>query len=171
LRKADRTGSSVIAGLSPGNYYWTVKGELAGFDISSKETYSFNVEAIPPLPGAEILSPPRGFEYGPSELRAKRAIVLSWKPVAGATHYGLAVYASGKEPPVIKVEKLDATSYAIEDISILDKGDFDWSVEAFAFDRSGEVEQSGLDSRSRFSIRLPALQKTKTSGDGRLYGR
>jgi hypothetical protein len=171
VRKADRSGAITIKGLAPGNYYWTVKGELAGFDISAKNTYGFQVEAVPPLPRAELLSPSRDFTFGPSELRARRSIVLSWKPVEGATHYSLFVSASERETPVIKVEKLIATSYSIDDLSVLDKGEYRWSVEALAYDGADELEQAGLDSRSTFSIQLPAVKGARTNSDDRYYGR
>jgi hypothetical protein len=171
MRKADRSGAATIKGLAPGNYYWTVKGELAGFDISAKDTYGFKVETIPPLPGAELLSPSHDFVFGPAELRAQRSIVLAWKPVEGATHYSLVVYASDKDAPIIKLEKLIATSYSIGDLSLLDKGDYNWSVQAFAYDSSDELEQTGLDSRSTFSIRLPAVKAAQTNSDGGYYGR
>jgi hypothetical protein len=171
LREILGTGSCTLKGLAPGSYFWTVKGYLAGFDISAKERYRFDIQAIPPLPKALLVNPPGGFEFGPAELRARRSIVFAWQPVEGATHYALVVYVPGRETPIVAAEKLKATTYSIDDLSVLDKGDYGWSVEASAYDASGELEQPGLDSRSTFSIRLPAVQKAKPKADSRYYGR
>ncbi len=170
-RSPDRSGSATVRRLPPGNYFWTFKGELAGFDISAKESYSFSVMPIPPLPPAEILSPPMGFGFGPAELRSQRSIVLSWKPVEGATHYSLLLYASGKAEPLVERDRLQGTSFAITDLSLLDRGDFSWRVEAFSFDGEGKLEQSGLDSRASFSIQLPAVKQAQSSPDDKFYGR
>jgi len=166
-----KSGSALIKGLAPGKYYWTVKGSSAGFDLSARERYCFEIETPPPLPAAEPVLPAPLAVFGPAQLREKRSILLSWKPVAGATHYRLRLYAQGKKEPVFVKDKLDSTSYSLEDLSVLERGQISWSVEARSYDLSGELEQGGLESKSSFTIDLPAVKKAKTSGEKKTYGR
>jgi hypothetical protein len=165
------SGRANLGRLDPGVYYWTVKGSLKGLDISAKERYRLEVDPPPPLPAPEDLLPAPDAIFGTAELREKRSITLAWKPVAGATHYRLAVYAPGKESPVLRKDKLGDTSYTIEDLSVLDRGLIKWSVEALSFDGSGEQEQGGLAAKSSFTIDLPALKGAKAGGNDKAYGR
>jgi hypothetical protein len=169
-RVQDRSGSILVKGLVPGKYYWTVKGSLVGFDISSKQVYGLTVEVIPPLPPAELLAPPRGFSFGPAELKSRRFIALSWKPVDGATDYSLRLYARGRQDPVVQLDGLRDTSYSIQDLSILDKGDYSWKVTALAHDETGDLEQPGLDSISTFVINLPRVMQAQPQSEGSYFG-
>ncbi len=170
-RVADRTGCTGVGRLDPGVYYWTVTGHLKGFDISAKERFRFEVDPPPLLPPPESVLPAADAIFGPSELRKKRSITLAWKPVAGATHYRLAVYAPEKQGAALVKDKLASTSYEIDDLSILDRGLITWSVEALSFDATGELEQGGVEAKSSFTIDLPALKPAKPEGSDTAYGR
>jgi hypothetical protein len=166
-----KTGSALIKGLLPGTYFWTVKGSFASFDLSARERYRFEIETPPPLPATELLTPQPRTVVGAAQLRESRKILLSWQPVAGATHYRLAVYLPGKKEPVLAKEKLSATSYAIEDLSVLDRGQISWSIQAQSYDQAGELEQGGLEAKSSFTLDIPAVKKAKSSSEGKTYGR
>ena len=170
-RRADRSGRTSVGRLAPGVYYWTVAGTFAGFDLSAKERVRFVVDQPPLLPAPEILQPERETVIGPIELRKKRSILFSWKPVDGATHYRLAVFAKGKKEPIFAKDKIAAPSLTVEDLSVLDKGRLTWTVEARSFDERGELEQSGRESGSMFTIDLPAVKKASTDKGEKLYGR
>ena len=165
------SGQASVRRLNPGVYYWTVTGRLKGIDISAKERFRLEVDPPPPLPAPEPLEPAPDAIFGVAELRVKRSILLSWKPVSGATHYRLAVYAPGKKDPVFTKDGLVATSYAIDDLSVLDRGLISWGVEALAYDAPGDLAQGGIESKSSFTIDLPAAREAKPKGDGKAYGR
>jgi hypothetical protein len=165
------SGRASVGRLDPGVYYWTVTGRLKGLDISARERYRLEVDQPPPLPAPEPLLPPPDAIFGPTELRQKRSITLTWKPVTGATRYRLAVYLPGKHGPALVKDKLAATSYEIDDLSVLDRGLITWSVEALSFDATGELEQGGVVAKSSFTIDLPALKPAKPEGSDTAYGR
>jgi hypothetical protein len=166
-----RSGSAKVGRLDPGHYYWTALGKLAGFDVSAEKRASFAVEPPPPLPAPEPSAPAPGTIIGPAELREKRSILLSWSQVAGATHYRLSVFSQGKKEPILVKDELRETEYLIEDLTVLDRGDTTWKVEAIARDAAGEIEQGGIEGKSSFTIDLPAVKKAKPSGGGKAYGR
>jgi hypothetical protein len=164
-------GSASIKGIAPGAYYWTVAGSSSGVDLSARERFRLVVEAPPPLPAPEQSLPAPGTVIGATELRQRRSILLSWKPVAGATHYRLAIYTPGGKEPAFVKDMLASTEYALEDLSVLDRGLCSWTVEARSYDDSGELEQGGLEAKASFTIDIPAVKKARTSGDRKAYGR
>ena len=170
-RAADRSGRAGVGRLDPGSYYWTVKGRLVGFDVSAKERFHFVVDPIPPLPAAELILPAPNAVIGPAELRAKHSIFFAWKPVPGANRYAFAIYPQGKEVPLFSRDALRSPGCELDDLSILDKGRFTWSVEARSYDGKDELEQPGIAARSSFTIDLPVLQKAKAGNPSRLYGK
>lgn len=170
-RAADRSGRASAGRLAPGSYYWTVRGTLAGFDISAAERRRFTVDQPPLLPAPEAISPAKDSTIGPDELRRRRAIDFAWKPVDGATLYRFAVYAPGKREPIVRKELTKATEYTIDDLTILEKGRLTWTVEAQAVDEQGEIEQAGRPAESAFTIDLPAVKKVGAGAGGKLYGR
>lgn len=124
----------------------------------------------PPLPAAESLSPTQGFVFGPAELKARHTIEFSWRPVEGATDYRLAIYPEGKAEPALAKEGLRDPGYAIDDLSVLDRGVYAWKVVALRRGADGELEQSGLEASSTFSIQLPALKQAGAKAGGTYFG-
>jgi len=169
-RKSAAGGGAKLGRLDPGAYYWTALGRLAGFDISAKERFRFFVDPIPPLPAPELLGPPTGEVFDEAKLRSKKSILLAWKPVAGASRYVLIVAAPGGGKPIIARDDLGSPNFAISDLRILDRGRFDWSVEARSYDERGELEEPGIVASSFFIIDLPALPKSAPANKGKLYG-
>lgn len=157
--------------LAPGRYYWTVKGTLAGFDISAFEKYYFEVLPITPLPKAELVSPASDITFGADWFRANRSITFEWKQVEGATSYVFKLYPKGSETPILSEDALKATEFTLQDLSVLAKSTFIWMVEAQSYDADGELEQPGQIAEGRFTIDLPAVKKAATKGGEQLYGR
>ncbi|HUX41777.1 MAG TPA: FecR domain-containing protein [Rectinemataceae bacterium] len=170
-RGFDRSGRASVGPLDPGVYYWTVKGRLAGLDISAQKSYRFSIDPIPPLPPPELDAPARNALIGAAQLRQTRNIFFSWKPVEGANRYILSIFARGKSAAIFTRDDLSSTNYDFKALSMLDKGDFAWTVEARSYDDSGKIEQAGKESGSSFKIDLPALQEAKFDEEGQaLYG-
>ena len=68
-------------------------------------------------------------------------------------------------------DMLRATEYAIEDLTVLDRGECDWTAEARSYDEAGELDQGGIAGKSSFTIDLPAVKKAKPSVGDKAYGR
>jgi hypothetical protein len=169
-RAQDRTGRAAVGRLNPGFYYWMVTGSLAGFDVTSKDRYRFEVDPPPPLPAPQLSSPEASTVFDVAYFRKNRSIALAWQPVAGATCYRLSVSVPARKEPVLVKEKLAATSYTIDDLSVLDRGVIDWTVEARSYDDDGEIVQPGLETKSSFKIDIPVVRKAATSTEGKIFG-
>ena len=171
VRRPGAGGTAKLRGLAAGTYFWTVLGSLAEFDISAREPYSFTIEPVPALPPVHILSPAKGFVFGPEELRRRRAIPFSWEKVDGATHYRLTLKKQGGAEPVLFIDRWGKTEFLLDELSHLDRGEFLWEVEALAVDGEGELEQEGTPVRSSFFIQLPRMENPSAKTGGSLYGR
>jgi len=170
-KSAGRGNAWLKKKLAPGRYYWTVKGTLAGFDISAFETYDFDVLPIPPLPKATLLAPENEVVFGPDWFRANRSITFRWKEVAGATLYRFTLYPKDSDTPIKSEDALKTTEFTLQDLSVLAKGTFTWKVEARSYDADGELEQQGLVTEGNFTIDLPAVKKAASKSGDQLYGR
>lgn len=157
--------------LDPGTYSWTIRGTLAGIDISARESAAFQVLPIPLLNPPTLLEPAEGAVYGPEELRRNRAIFFRWDPVPGANRYYLSLFSGSSAKPLLNQDLAGKTEYLMEDLSILGKGSIAWSVEARSWDSEGELEQSGIPGRSSFRIELPEVKKASVKARGPIYGR
>ncbi len=158
--------------LDPGTWWWRVSGSKAGFDISSQEALRFTVLPIPPLPRARLDLPADGAVVDADWLRTRRTISFEWGAVPFANEYILGLYRnSSASSPLARFELKAITNWTLEDLSILDRGDFVWTLEARSRDRNGEIEQYGLVAERRFSIELPPARDQNKSGSGALYGR
>ena len=170
-RASGRGNTYVQKKLPPGRYYWTVTGTLVGFDISAKETRSFDVLPIPLLPRAELLEPVPDTVIGPVQLRTSRTISFRWNPVEGASQYLLSISKQGSGMPVLVENRTEGTQLILKDLAPLAKGTFVWKLEALSYDSDGELEQSGTPVESFFSIDLPAVKKARATNGDQLYGR
>ena len=170
--KEDCSREEWVRFLPDGRYFWAVTGSVEEYDISARTKGQFTINPIPPLPAPELITPADKSVYGPEQLRVSREILFSWEPVEGATHYSLAVFRKGnKKEPLMTAGPMTGTSYLLEDLSVLDKGNFIWVVSAEYRTEEGIVEQPGKGAENRFSVELPSLDiPDLTSGDT-YYGR
>ena len=126
---------------------------------------------IPPLPAPRLGTPYPGFQFGPEELRRIDSIQFTWDGVPGATHYTFAVYREGRLGAITRVGPLPDTRYVIEDLSVLERGVYRWTVSAQSIDAAGEVEQDGATAESRFVIELPGIRAPVRREGMVFYGR
>lgn len=123
------------------------------------------------LPAASGLEPATGSVFGPEELRGMRSIRFSWKPVPEAVHYTFRLYRADGAEPVVSVDSLADASYLLEDLTVLERGDFSWTVEAVGRDEErGAVPAVGA-AKSVFRIELPPLVAPTVKGGDTFYGR
>ena len=157
--------------LDPGTWYWRATGRKAGFDISSRVARRFTVLPIPPLPAAALQAPESDAVIDAAYLRQRRDIDFAWAAVPWATEYILQIHRDSKEGPALaRFEIKGRTEFRLEDLSLLDRGKFVWTIEARSRDRAGEIEQYGVLAERSFIIDLPPARDQSGSGRGLLYG-
>lgn len=171
FRKPGGSGSLRIERLGAGEYFWTVKGDLYGCDVSAREVNRLVVFEIPPLPEPERLSPHRGFVFGPDELRSDPELRFTWDPVPAATRYVFSLFRGADALPVIRMDDLPQPSCTVSDLSVLDRGEYRWTVRAQGIDRNGELEQDGTAAESSFLIDLPRIRTPHPREREFFYGR
>ena len=170
-RSAGKSNVFLRKKLSPGRYSWTVTGSVAGFDISARAVYSFEVLPIPPLPKPVLAEPAQKASFDAERIRAERTITFKWMPVVGATHYNLTISREGPNMPVLFEKKTTGTEFVLKELSKLSKGTFVWRIEARCYDEDGGLEQTGIPAESLFTIDLPAVKRATSIYGDRLYGR
>ena len=105
-------------------------------------------------------------------LRTQRTIDFAWESVPDATEYILSFYRDAvTASPLARYTLKAVTAWMLEDLSILDRGNFVWTLEARSRDKNGEIEQYGQLAERRFTIELPPARDQNKSGKGALYGR
>ncbi|MBN1647228.1 MAG: hypothetical protein JW874_04275 [Spirochaetales bacterium] len=170
--KMNPSEKEVIPSLPEGRYYWKVTGSIGEYDISSRTTGWFRVMAIPPLPGPRLTGPGDKIKYGAEELKKINEIHFSWEAVAGATDYRFAIFRTDNmKDPVFQAERISKTSYTLDDLSVLDKGEFVWTVSAEARNIKGVLIQPGKEAKRNFIIDLPLLEKPDVKSGDKFYGR
>jgi len=171
VQRSDASRGAVVASRLPaGNYFWTVRAKLSGLDVSALRTGRFTVLPIPRLPAPVQVYPGSGSSFGPAELRRLPTIRFLWEAVPGATSYLFTLSQGSQAVPLIQ-SRCAGSFYVLNDISILDRGEYQWTAEAQAFDKNGELEQDGMRAESRFRIELPQLHAPPSSGGEVFYGR
>jgi hypothetical protein len=164
--------SVTLPKLRAGTYYWTIQAETEdGIDISPARSVSFQVLPIPRLPVVQIVQPAQREQIGANLVQQQRSLNFSWDSVSGANAY-IFTLASDKAPqtPLVQTKPLTETVYRVEDMTLLDVGDFIWRVEAVNVDEHGGVDQRGEVRDIRFTINIPPLSNPKLRVNGTLLG-
>lgn len=118
------------------------------------------------------LSPAAGSVFGPAELRGLKAIGFSWEGVREAVRYVFSLYPSGEADRPVRRVVIPGTSYLLDDLTILDRGDFRWSVEAQGIDTEGKLIPAVRAAVADFRIDLPHTASPDLSATGdTFYGR
>jgi len=127
----------------------------------------------PPLASPRNLQPARGSSFGLQDFRTQRSITFNWTAVQGANAYIFTLYqqtAAGKKQ-IVRQTINNGTSYTLTNLSLLDRGNFSWQVEAISTERGGAIERRGAAGESAFIIDFPAsaplqIENTETANDG-----
>jgi len=160
--------------LSEGDYYWTIQAETVdGFDISAAAPFRFRVLPVPLLPVPQNRIPADRHVIDPEQLRASSSVTFSWNAAPGANGYILTIFqgSGAARTTMTQTPILNKTTYTVDDIRQLGRGDFFWQVEALYVMNSGSIEQHGRLQENRFTIDIPAPQQIRTVDPGALYGR
>jgi hypothetical protein len=118
------------------------------------------------------LEPATGSVFGPTELRGLKAIGFSWDGVKEAVRYVFSLYPRGEPDRPVRRLVIPGTSYLLDDLTVLDRGDFRWSVEAQGIDTEGKLIPAVGAAVADFRIDLPhtAYPDLSATGDT-FYGR
>jgi hypothetical protein len=170
-------GTVTLPRLRAGDYYWTVRAETAdGLDISAETPRLLRVLPIPLLPEAANRLPRDGAVITGAELRQNRRIVFSWDPVPGATGYFFSLEHEGRT--VIPERIFRETAFVMEDLTLLDLGDFLWRVEAVLTEPVRERQEDeeelvrrGEAGENRFRVEFARPDIPDLPEPGLLYGR
>jgi hypothetical protein len=109
-----------------------------------------------------------------AELRKDRGISFHWNPVTGADGYIFTLYTDAPRPEqrrqILRTAPLRTANYTLDQLSLLDRGNFIWQVEAVQISPSGTVTNIGTPGENRFVIDAPAPAVPRVRDPGILYG-
>ncbi len=194
--EVERTGTSTVTvkfphqSLTPGIYTleWVNPGGL-----TSTLTKALLVRHM--LPPPEKLDPAPGVVFGPKELRGMDFLRFTWKEVPEATHYSFVLYdilvpgsmdapfdgpsaGSGNGPiegpimePLVREQLSAECSWTLEDLSLLDRGRFRWTVKAVAKNGAEVVIPAAKAAEADFTIDLPRIRVPEMKSGAVFYGR
>jgi hypothetical protein len=165
--------------LREGEYYWTIRAETeGGYDISAEGVRLIRVRAMPLLPEAGERQPRDGTVITGAHLRQNRSISFSWNAVPGATGYFFTLEHEETGRTLIQEGPVTKTTFALEDLTILDRGTFIWRVEAVLIDPirerredDGGIIQRGKIGENWFRIEFALPDIPDMQRPGLLYGR
>jgi len=133
-------------------------------------------EKIPPPPvlfaAPQIIQPARGTIYGFEQLLSQRTINFRWSPVRGANAYIFTLYeqtANGRRQ-ILRSTINRSTRYTMDNLRLLEKGDFVWQVEAVRMGRNNVIEQHGRTTDNIFRVNFPMPGPVEIEDTGILYG-
>jgi hypothetical protein len=125
----------------------------------------------PPLPPPGNMRPANGYRIGIEELKAQRSVVFRWSGVTGANAYIITLYKQTEKgrQQIRRIPLGNSTTWTLEDIGLLGRGEFVWRVEAVYNRRNGTVERPGRPGESSFVIDIP-FPEARMEDPGILYG-
>jgi len=111
----------------------------------------------PPLSSPRNLQPARGTVFGLEYFRIQRSVAFSWTAVQGANAYIFTLYqqtVAGRRQ-IVRQTINSGTSYTLTNLSLLDRGNFIWQVEAVSMGRGGSIDRRSAAGESTFIIDFP----------------
>ncbi len=150
MRIKNPTRSIKLDPLNEGSYYWTVIARTTGgVDISAAQPRQITVLPLDLLPSVTNMVPLQNIVLSNSDLR-KGYIDFSWDKVANADEYHFVLYDQNNEI-VWETMLGNASNVHFDQISLLDRGTFTWTVEARR-QLPNKTVQKGIVATSTFTI-------------------
>lgn len=176
LREVERIENAVSAlslpRLTAGSYRWRVLASTKdGFPLDSALS-SFTIDGVIPLTRPVLTSPANKLVMDFAYLRKNRTITFSWLPVSGATDYTFVLYkkdAGGTLTAVSTERLLSSPQVKLKKLSMLDVGDFVWTVTAFSHAKDGFEEQRSEAVSGEFRVSFDRPKKIETIKPERMY--
>lgn len=136
--------------LDSGTYRWTVRSrDSFGQDAPDSRISRFVVEELPTPARPTVTFPESG---GNIDMTGRRDLVFDWQPVSGADFYDLALYVEGSGTPILRKNGHIGTRYTLENLRILDEGNFILSIQARSEYAEVGVSRSSTETRVPFSL-------------------
>jgi hypothetical protein len=146
---------TTIDRVPPGSYYWRVRLMKDDNTVAAaSETRSLTIREGAPPP--DVIFPRAG---GAVKMLTENELKFSWKPTRWANAYQLELHQLVKEKGKTKDMLVLSTqtkdpSYTVTDLSLLDVGNFYWTLRAMKKDRNNKVIRSSGKARNNFNINL-----------------
>lgn len=134
--------------LPAGEYWWRIRTEhpFGGGESLKSKAHKFSV--LPPLPAPGVVFPLKG-EVIP--VAKDELTEFIWQEVSGADYYNLSVYSSANSDPVQEFKMLTEPG-AMVNLSVLPKGSYRYTVQAFSLENENQTRRTGLITEVYFSV-------------------
>ena len=169
----DISSSSVtFPPLSEGIWYWIIRGDTnTGRGATPGDPFWINVLPIPLLPAPEPLMPVKNSVIDIAQLTRDRSITFRWNEIEDANNYIFSFFRAGNPPvQLITLPPSDSLEYVLENLTLLNHGDYLWQVEAVYLNLNGEIEQRGVIEQNAISIDIQRSTNLQTTDLGVMYG-
>lgn len=116
-------------------------------------------------------NPANGTNIGSDQLQEMDSLIFNWSEVQGANAYIFTLYhqSSSGRRQITRATINRGTSYALENMQLLDKGTFVWQVEPVR-QTNGRIEQRGRITENRFNVDFPSPTPVFIEETGIIYG-
>lgn len=161
-----------LPALAAGTYEWTVSAlTLDELDISATEKHRFTVEEIPPFDAPFNARTDGDGLFNADYLRKSPYIVFNWNKVARASDYILEIRNKRNKVLLSKViTGNETTTYKLEDLASLAKGDFTWQVKAVLMSEDKKtILIDGQPAQGKFTIDYTLRKTSGKKNTGALY--
>ncbi len=136
-----------LEALDSGSYSWVVKSrDSFGQEAPDSSKFHFTIDELPSLSRPTVTSPLSGEDV---DMTGRRNLVFDWQNVNGADFYDLALYVEGSGLPLLRETGLSGTRYTLNNLRILDVGNFILAIQART-----EYEDVGVTRKSPM-VRVP----------------
>jgi len=158
--------------LSEGIWYWIIRGDTNDErGATPGDPFWFKVLPIPLLPAFRPIQPQDDVVIGIVQLTRDKMISFRWNPVEGANAYIFSLFRETDPPTLLITAPPDAVYiYDLQNLSILNQGNYLWQVEAVYLNESGVIEQRGKIEQHRFTIDIQHSSDFQTRSQGTMYG-
>jgi hypothetical protein len=147
--------TAVMANLDPGRYYWRVRLlDGANKPLSVSDTRDFDIRDLLPTPVPVF--PVAGKKI---EISSINEFDFKWKPVREANSYSIELHQfvtkGGKtRDRLLMARDTGSMNYTLGDMSVLDSGNFYWTLKATKKNQRGRVVRTSRTVRNRFNVDL-----------------
>ena len=164
--------SATFPSLSEGIWYWTVTGDTSDQrGVTPGDPFWINVLPVSQLPSPAIIQPEDETIIDIARLTADRRVAFGWDEVPGANVYIFSLFRD-VDPPILLASQSteNEPGYVLDNLSILNEGNFLWQVEAIYRNENGVVEQRGTIERHTFSVQIQHSTELQPRIQGTMYG-
>lgn len=162
-----------LPAIYEGSYMWKINAYTSdNYDISSLETRSIKITAIPKLDAPAMNEPKKNTTFNKDYFVSNKNITFKWGKVKNADQYVFTIKNSKDEVLFTKTLGKNTTEFVLstKELSLLPKGKLTWEVEGQSL-YQGTLFQNGLTTPTTFKIDLPELKTPKFEQTGTMYGK